>query len=195
MQPSNISNDWWPEFLQEIAAEDPLVSENVVVAEIGHPWGPKSYRHLYTALVKPDKAHAILTYPGGIGNEVDASGPHPSFSPTEPYEGYEPKFWIWAGQVVADGLEPLIVSWTSASQTILCPDQGLLMTYGLVPRQFRHNDIFEIHWDDPSVPRHDVVIVRPVSSYGFPKATHAFVTVQRDYLRDYATLRIPGTQY
>ena len=101
---ANIPDDWWPELLREIPKEDPWKSEDVVVAEIGQPWGLRSYRRLYTALVPPDKAPAVLARPGGIGHEVEATGPHPTGI------RYQPKFWIGGGDVIPDGLEPLIVA-------------------------------------------------------------------------------------
>lgn len=63
------------------------------------------------------------------------------------------------------------------------------MTYGLVPRIVNAADVPEMHWDDPSFPQRDVVVARPVSSYRFPDHTGAHVTVEREYLQDYSTIR------
>ncbi|OGO50771.1 MAG: hypothetical protein A2148_03515, partial [Chloroflexi bacterium RBG_16_68_14] len=87
------------------------------------------------------------------------------------------------------GLEPVVVAWESGNRTVLWPDQGFLMTYGLIPRQVSRDGDDEIRWDDPTFPRHDIVVVRPVSTYDFPEVSDARVTISRDYLQDYATLR------
>jgi hypothetical protein len=189
MLPEDKTGDWWSEILQELSTEDPCASELVIVAEIGNRWNARSSRQLYTALIAPDQVTAALTHPGGIGYRIDTSGPHPSPVLSEPERKYRPKCWIWAGEVAPDGLEPLVVAWMSGNQTTLVPDQGVLMTYALVPRSVDHRDTFEIHWDDPATPRRDVVIVQPVSISNYPEVTSAFVTIHRDYLRDYATLR------
>lgn len=46
----NVCDNYWPAPLESIAAENPMETRNVVVAEISTPWGPNSYRRLYTAL-------------------------------------------------------------------------------------------------------------------------------------------------
>ena len=63
------------------------------------------------------------------------------------------------------------------------------MTYGLVPRIVNAADVPEMRWDDPSFPQRDVVVARPVSSYRFPAYTGAHITVKREYLQDYSTIR------
>ncbi|MBI5302689.1 MAG: hypothetical protein HY868_11170 [Chloroflexi bacterium] len=189
VQTQEVPNDWWPELLRPILAERPLDHEQVLVAEIGHPWGPRSYRHLYSALAPSETVSKLLEYPGGIGHEISTTGPHPDISSSQRDSNYVPRFWVFAAEVVPEGLEPLVISWRSANQNFIAPDQGFLMTYGLIPRIVTTETGPELHWDDPSVPKHDVVVSRNVSVYDFPNYTRAFVTIQRDYLHDYATIR------
>src|SRR5439155_5444411 len=114
-----------------------------------------SYRHLLAALVPVDLLDAVLQAPGGIGHDVSASGPHPS-----PFGGawdYSPRFWVFGGEQVPEGLEPLAVSWRSGSHFVLLPDQGFLMTYGLVPRVVSTSKDYLVHWDDAEAPHADVV--------------------------------------
>ena len=127
-----IDAEYWPHPLRHIPNENPIATKHVVVAEISKPWGVESYRHIYTALAPPERVQELLSHPGGIGHNVTTTGPHPS-----PFRGafhYEPGFSIWAGEVVPEGLEPLVIAWEAGGRTILVPDQGFLMTYGLVPR-------------------------------------------------------------
>lgn len=184
-----VNDDWWPGVLQPIPLERPAATEYVLVAEIGQPWGPRSYRHLYTALAPADLTDALIRNPGGIGHEVRASGPHPHVSPSLGEASYKPRFYIDGGGFVPEDLEPLCVAWTSANRTYLAPDQGFLMTYGLMPRYLVDTGSKEVRWDDPSIPRSDVVISAPESEYHFPAHTRAFVSIHRDYLQDYATIR------
>lgn len=81
-----MSDAWWPEWLLDLASEDPLdlASEDplglnpVVVAEIEEtPVDYKHYRQLFTALVPVEYVASVLEQPGGIGHDVSASGPHP----------------------------------------------------------------------------------------------------------------------
>ena len=60
------------------------------------------------------------------------------------------------------------------------------MTYGLVPRSIGSG---ETRWDDPTGPVYDIVSVSAPSVWNFPSGTPASVTVKRDYLQDYLTLR------
>jgi hypothetical protein len=46
-----------------------------------------------------------------------------------------------------------------------------------------------VHWDDPAGPVRDIVKVSAPSVYSFPKRTHASVSICREYLQDYLTLR------
>jgi hypothetical protein len=127
----STSSEWWPEPLRDIPMEDPLSSEYVVAAEITEPWVAGSYRKLCTALVPVDRIEAVLSRVGGIGYEVSTNGPYPTPVGDSPFE---PRFYVWAGEVDLDGLEPLVVAWEQYNRTMLLPDQGFLMTYGLTPR-------------------------------------------------------------
>ncbi|MEO7666583.1 MAG: hypothetical protein ABIU97_06065 [Dehalococcoidia bacterium] len=146
------------------------------------PADHESYRQLFTALVPPEALDELLETPGGIGNAVSSSGPHPANDAGS--WDYEPRFWIF-GSATAPELEPLVVEWRSGNSTVLVPDQGFLMTYGLVPRLADET----VHWDDLGAPRHDVVSATPVSKYDFPGHTGASVKIARDFLEDYATIR------
>lgn len=182
-------DDWRPEWFQDPITEDPLSDDPVVVAEIAPTTNVYEHsRQLFTALVPPEKLKAVLSQPGGIGYDVSASGPHPS-NHRGNWE-YTPRFWVWAGEVVPMGLEPLVVSWKMANHFVLWPDQGFLMTYGLVPRLVpTEGDIPELHWDDLSAPRRDIVVSKVTSTYRSPQVSGARVTVARKYLQDYATIR------
>jgi hypothetical protein len=63
------------------------------------------------------------------------------------------------------------------------------MTYGLVPRSVQSAIGDLIHWDDVTRPQHDVVIAKMVSEYFFELKSEARVSIDLDYLRDYATVR------
>lgn len=179
-----VPDDWWPEWLQDLASEDPLASDPVVVAAIEETTAAgERYRWLFTALVPLEKHRAVLESPGGIGYGVSTSGPHPLDS--RGAWDYSPRFWIEAGEAVPNGLEPLVVSWRSGNHFVLWPDQGFLMTYGLIPRLADK----VMHWDDVEAPRRDVVLATPVSTYDFPGVTRASVLIARDFLQDYATIR------
>ena len=50
-----VPDDWWPEWLQDLASEDPLGSEPVVVAAIEATGAEhQRYRQLFTALAPVD---------------------------------------------------------------------------------------------------------------------------------------------
>jgi hypothetical protein len=182
-----IDDDYWPHSLRQLAAEKPLAQKQVVVAEISQPWGAESYRQLYTALVPPDALEQILNHPGGIGHEVTTTGPHPAR-----FRGsfhYEPSFTIAADGAISEDLEPLVVGWEAGGRTVLLPDQGFLMTYGLVPRPVQSKEGDVIHWDDPTKGLHDVVVTKMVSAFHYELQSEARISIDRDYLRDYATVR------
>jgi len=181
-QEPSIPDDWWPEWMQDLASEDPLGSDPVVVAAIEDTAAAhERYRQLFTALVPPEALDEVLAAPGGIGFEVSSSGPHPA---DDAGGDYEPRFWIF-GRGIVPRLEPLVVYWRSGNHFVLWPDQGFLMTYGLIPRL---TDKIA-HWDDLEAPRPDVVLATPVSIYDFPAYTGSSVKIARDFLQDYATIR------
>ncbi len=71
----------------------------------------------------------------------------------------------------------------------MLPDQGFLMTYGLVPRLVQSKEGDVIHWDDPTTGHHDIVVAKMVSKFHYELQSEARVSIDRDYLRDYATVR------
>src|SRR5262249_30910029 len=118
----------------------------------------------------------------GLSHGISASGPHPS-----PFPGwsYDPKFWVSAKGLPQEKYEPLVLSWASHDKTVLQLDPKFVMTYGLAPRAA--GDL--VCWDDPAGPNYDLVQVSGPSIWSFPLGTPAYVTIQRDYLQDYLTLR------
>lgn len=99
---------------------------------------------------------------------------------------YKPSFWLYLSKV--SGLkkaEPLVVSWSSGSHTILSIDQGFLSAFSLSPR-LSDNEIF---WDDIKKPVYDVVKNKLLSEYDYPTQTEAYVKIKRKYLTDYLRFR------
>jgi len=178
-----VADDWWPSSLVQFADEKPLSGDYVVVAEISKPWGPGSDKLLYTALVPMDRKDELLSYRGSIGYEADSSGPRPSASQGE--FDYKPSFYIQGLEIGCD-FEPLVIRWESAGKTVLLPDQGFLMTYGLIPRYCENGETL---WDDPANRVFDVVKVEPPSEYCYKLIRESRVLIRREYLQDYATVR------
>lgn len=181
-----ISDDWWPQCFNSY--KKPLVSENdneITVAEVSscEEDGVKvSDKLFHTALVPLEGFEEVINIPGGIGEgQLDTSGPYPCVADGE---SFKPRFWI-SGSDCDQAFEPIVQSWQYHKKTVLVPDNGFLMTYGLVPR-FVDSMIF---WDDPRKPKYDVVKVMPVSNYQDQKYTEAKVTISKDYLEDYLSLR------
>jgi hypothetical protein len=177
-----MSKKFWPAPLAHIAKEDPWGEEDVVVAEVRHFGGePRvGQRLMFSALVPMDKLEAVKKALSKLEHNVSTSGPHPS-----PYPGriYAPKFWIDGGE---EEFEPLVLSWSSHDKTVLVLDPGFLMTYGLAPRSAAGGVVY---WDDPAGPVHGVAKVDAPSVWKFPEGTDTAVTVARDYLQDYLSLR------
>src|SRR5262245_9322804 len=99
------------------------------------------------------------------------------------------KAGVWDRQMdaIIAAHEALVHSWVRHDRTVMMPDNGFLMCYGLVPRLL---DRERIVWDDASKPVYDVVEVKPLSVYEMPDSyPHAFVRVRRDYLEDYSSLK------
>ena len=177
--------DWWPAPLAHIPSENHWDHADVVVAEVkSFDESPRAgQRRSFTALVPVNQMEAVSAALANLDHDVSASGPHPFYSKDR---AFEPKFWIGARNLPADRYEPLVLGWTSHDQTILQMEPGFLMTYGLAPRTLNDGAVY---WDDPTAPRHNVVTVTPPSKWKFPLATHAYVTISKDYLQDYLTLR------
>ncbi len=178
-----IADDWWPSSLANFSQENPLSDEHVVVAEISGPWGPGSDKQLYTALVPSKRIPELLIRRGCLAHTVHSTGPYPCCD--DGVFQYRPEFWIH-GAEEREYFEPLVVSWEAGSKRLLLPDQGFLMTYGLLPR---HCDNGETVWDDPRNRVFEVVKSDPPSEYHFKLLKGSRVSIRREYLEDYATVR------
>lgn len=83
-------------------------------------------------------------------------------------------------------LESLVSSWQRHNKMIYIPDSKLLANYYLISRNSGQN----IYWDDPSIPRYNVIQVIPTSNYTIESGnTLSKVEIERDYLEDYAFLK------
>src|SRR5215831_17621462 len=180
-----MADDWWPAPLAHVPTEDPWAEENVTAAEIKsfderpHP----GRRRAFTALVPIGEIDAVKAALANLDHGVSSSGPHPFYDEGRPFK---PEFWVGAKDLPQKKYEPLILMWMSHNKTVLQPDPGLLMTYGLVPRAINGGTVY---WDDPQAPRRDIVTVTAPSVWDFPLGTHAYVSISKDYLQDYLTLR------
>jgi hypothetical protein len=179
-----VSTDWWPASLAHVPKEDPWADDHVVVAEIkSFEDGPKTGQRItVSSLVPVAKLDALRQNLASLSFEVSASGPRPFPSG----DGYRPRFWIETHGDLRDRYEPLVLEWTSHNCTVLLPDPGFLMTYGLVPRPAADG---AVHWDDLTRPVRDVVCVTKPSLYDSPNSTPASVTIWKPYLQDYLSLR------
>ncbi len=118
MAPPPLPDAWLPAWLRDLATDDSLAIDSVIVAEIAATTDEyRRYRQRFTALVPPEHLDAVLAHPGGIGHDVDARGPHPVAS--RGTWAYAPHFWIDAIAALPDGLEPLVASWEAASRRVL----------------------------------------------------------------------------
>jgi hypothetical protein len=180
-----MSDDWWPAPLAHISAEDPWVNDHVIVGEVKsfNEQPHAGHRRTTAALVPIAQIDAVKKALAKIDHEVSTSGPHPFFMEDRPYE---PSFWIDAKDLPSEHYEPLVFQWTSHHTTVLQPDPRFLMTYGLVPRPGKDGIVY---WDDPAAPRHGIVTVTPPSVWDFPLGTRAYVSIAREFLQDYLTLR------
>lgn len=145
--------------------------------------GIKGVSQIYTALVPLERVEDVLKSQGGIGWEVKSWGP---FSVIQDNDVYKTNFWIDG----PDGqkFEPLVVGWNNHNRTVMVPDNGFLITYGLSPRLVSSND--KIIWDDLSKPMYDVVSVKPLSKYSVPsRHSGAEVRINRKYAEDFASLK------
>ena len=178
------AGDYWPKSLAHLAGR--LVRDTdteVVIGEITSEPNPEAggVRMLSTALVPKRQAGKVLETPGGIGHGVRCNGPYPGVGPKG---GFRPSFWVDGPGGVK--FKTLINTWHQHNKTVLVPDNGLLMCYGLVPRAVQDGAIY---WDDPRRPVYDVVRVTPLSEYSVDTGhTTARITIQRDYLEDFLSL-------
>ena len=177
------SSAQWPHVFESLQSR---LSENGPCVTLAESWEEQKElglcaRTLTCGLVREEDYEAI-TGEQELGHEVDTSGPYPN----PDIEEYIPRFWIFGTSAIPDGIEPLVLSWTSNNQTVQQPDPGMLMTYGLIPRVEQGGTV---HWDEPAKPTPDVLIVKPVSICEHSHETLSSVTIQREYLQDYASLR------
>ena len=127
----------------------------------------------------------VLSHLGGIGHSVKGWGPGPCVDEGQAYNG---DMWIEGPNGREDKLEALVVGWEYHNKSVLTPDNGFLLAYGLCPRVAKNPD--RIIWDDLSVPVYDVVSVKPLSHYEVTKKySGAEVTINMKYLQDYASLK------
>jgi hypothetical protein len=176
----------WPALFHPLREQLASTTERVIVAE---RWtrqltGSHCHRQLTTGLASPHW-YATIAPNDELGIWVSASGPWPR---PRADSSYEPKFWIHGGQSLPGGLEALVPAWEANNQMVLMPDLRLLMTYGLIPRVIPTTGA--IHWDGPAEPRRDIAVCDPlVARWDFPDESPASVSMLRDYLQDYSSLR------
>lgn len=155
----------WPIVLQPLAAQLVQTGPSVVVAEyFARSSESESHDRTLTAGLVDVEEFERIPVGDELGHLVDASGPRPTPPRTFTSDPeYEPRFWIHGGATLGAGIEPLVPSWRSHIDTTFMPDLGFLMTYALVPRVLDKNG--ELRWDDPTLPRRDVVVSRPHTLY------------------------------
>jgi len=145
--------------------------------------GYQGYRQIHTALIPFGELENVLNNPGGIGHEVEYNGPGPYVGKEG---GYDDSFWVY-GAERNKKYETLINSWLHHNKTVLLPNNGILMCYGLTPRYIK-NEI--VCWDDPSKPVYDVIRVKALSECEMPdNHKPAYIIIRRDYLEDYLSLK------
>lgn len=173
----------WPTVFESLRSRLCENSAYVTIAESWEEQRPTGLcaRTLTCGLVLEDQ-YELLAGDQDLGHQVDATGPYPCPSIDE----YTPRFWIFGTPAIPDDIEPIVLSWTSNNRTTQQPDPGLLMTYGLMPRVEQGGTI---HWDEPAKPMPDVLLVKPLSIYEHFSQTPSSVTIRREYLQDYASLR------
>lgn len=182
-----IENTWVPKCLEHL--NEPYLKETdeyVVIGEVSSEDrnGYIGLSRVYTALVPLSRLDEVLSAPGGIGFKVESWGPHPTDGDGQLYKS---DFWVKGPAGEKDRFEPLVESWDNHNKTVMMPDNGLLMCYGLCPRVQMDPD--RIIWDSPSRPEYDVVSVKPLSHYDFPSYTGTEVRINRRYLEDYSSLK------
>lgn len=140
-------------------------------------------RMLFTALVPEQKVDSILTAVGGMGHHVRMDTHSLEFDSDG---GCHPQFWLY-GPDGSTRFESLVREWESHNRVVLLPSDALLACYRLVPQILKDGSI---SWDDLKRPAYGVVRVTPRSDYATDTGfTTARVTIQRDYLEDYLSLK------
>ena len=178
----------WPAYLSSLEPRDPKHDEDVLVAEIcANVGGTDDESWILTALVPEDEVDSMLSQVFEPGELDGATGPHPD-QPSEKWD-YQPRYWVNAPPSARE-LESLTWMWSSGGRQALLPDQGFLLTYGLIPRYLEQPDRpSEVHWDDPGGPMHSVIRAVTAGESSWDSTDRPFITVIRDYLKDYATIR------
>lgn len=175
-----LVDDWWPDALAWHLDEPPVIDGRVKLALVENHDEALKHRHVYAALGDPGEARRLITSPGFKGHDPDSNGPHPSAGVGE----YEPRFWVFTDGSVE--FEPLAIRWDSGGMEVVLPDQGLLMTYGLVPR-YTQDQV--VHWDDLETPQPDRIIADTSTSNLFAEPGTAFVDADAALVQDYSSLR------
>ena len=153
-----MRSDWWPAPLAHIPAEKAWDNAHVIVAEVKRSSERlrSGCRRAFTALVPVDQVNDVKKALANLDHNVSTSGgPHPFYDKNR---SFRPAFWLGAKGLPSNKFEALVLSWASHNTTVLQPDPGFLMTYGLVPRPSKDGIVY---WDDPRVPRHGIVRVTP----------------------------------
>ena len=176
--------NFWPASLAHLALPyDDVGSDYVTVAEISElpQAGHVGYRKVSVALVPLTAVQELLESTASTGHEVESHGPLPIVDDDDP--PHRNGFWI-TGIGREDRFEPIVNSWRGGDIDVLLPDNGLLMVFGLVPRNIGASGV---SWDDPHGPVYDVVRVSTISDHQLPKEKRqrAFVEIRRDYLLEY----------
>ncbi|MEQ1795336.1 MAG: hypothetical protein ABL970_14225 [Nitrospira sp.] len=180
---------YWPKSLAHLAEPyDDGVSDHVVIAEVNDALlnGNKGIKSVCTALVPLDELDEILSAPGGIGWEVESWGPHPC---VDQGRVYDTRFWVNGRKGRDEKFQTIINGWKHHNQEVLLPDNVMLMAYGLIPRNISDGTVC---WDDPQAPVYDVLRVRSHVDYGRRGDKLPQITMRRDYLEDYCSLKSCG---
>lgn len=173
----------WPHVFDSLKTQLSAESPRVLLSECWNEQKLKGHCvRILTCSLVPESQYELLTGDQELDPTLATSGPYPCPRNCE----YIPWFRILGTSAIPDDIEPLVLSWESNDQTVLQPDPGLLMTYGLMPR-IEQDGL--THWDEPAKPTSDVLIVKPPSIYEFPDRTRSDLTILREYLQDYASLR------
>lgn len=160
------------------------IDEKVVIAEISSQPinGYRGYRQVHTALIPFTDLDEVLNASGGIGYQVESWGPLPCVKDNQIYDG---SFYVLGEESSNKRYETLINTW-NYNNTVLLPDNSLLMTYGLIPRYLQDGITY---WDEPGLPEYGVLEVKSLSNYQFPSSSDASIVIKKKYLEDYLHLK------
>jgi len=143
-------------------------------------WGTS---YLCAALVPLFYLNRLMGSNEESGHEVEYSGVVPK---KELADLFMEKLYIRGLLDDQIQLEPLVSSWQKHNKTIYIPDSKLLANYYLISRNSGQKN----YWDDPSIPRYNVIEIIPTSNYTIDNgSTLSKVEIEREYLEDYAFLK------